>query len=480
MTLKYLMVMFIVVLWAKATNGQHIVTLNEVIEMARSQSPQYRLEQTRNEVGYYQYLRYKSDLRPQINFYGQAPAYTKQYAAITQPDGTILYLPGRQSIGNAGFSLSQQIPLTGGTVSINTGLSRFDDLRQKNHQYNATPVFFRFTQPLFGFNNLKWSTKIEPLKLEESRKAFSFSMERIAQEVAGLYFDVLDAQENRKMSATDLMHTQENYEIEKKRIVLGTTTEDRLLQLELQLLTNSQNLEKARYNYQMALLSLKAALGSREQAELALTIPLSIPNFEVSVEQAIASARRNRPEFVAFVRKRLEAERDVASAKTANQQISVNATYGLNKAGASLGTSYSDPNDQQAFSIGFNIPVIDWGRRRAAYNTARANQRLTAYNNEVDETNYLQEITTLVSSLPVLRSNLAVTGRRDTVAQKRYRITNKLYQEGKLTVNDLNIAQNEKDNAQREYIAALRSLWNAWYLLRKVTLFDFEKGASLY
>jgi outer membrane protein TolC len=66
------------------------------------------------------------------------------------------------------------------------------------------------------------------------------------------------------------------------------------------------------------------------------------------------------------------------------------------------------------------------------------------------------------------------------VAQRRFTIASNLYQIGKLSVTDLNLAQSEKDNARRTYIAALKSYWDAYYMLRRITLFDFGKNESLY
>jgi len=37
------------------------------------------------------------------------------------------------------------------------------------------------------------------------------------------------------------------------------------------------------------------------------------------------------------------------------------------------------------------------------------------------------------------------------------------------------LAQAEKDNARRIKVNALRQFWEGYYLLRRLTLFDFEK-----
>ena len=156
-----------------------------------------------------------------------------------------------------------------------------------------------------------------------------------------------------------------------------------------------------------------------------------------------------------FEKKKLEATRDVEVAKSAKRQVNLVASYGLNNIGDQIGSIYQNPNDQQRFSIGFNVPIVDWGRRNARYNTAKAIEKLTSVNNEFDEQTIYQEIVTLVKNITLLRSNIVLARKTDSVANRRFTLANNLYQIGKLSVTDLNLAQLEKDNARRTYMLSL-------------------------
>ena len=50
---------------------------------------------------------------------------------------------------------------------------------------------------------------------------------------------------------------------------------------------------------------------------------------------------------------------------------------------------------------------------------------------------------------------------------------------GKINVVELNIAQANKDQSQIAYINALKTYWRTYYLLRKMTLFNFEENQPL-
>jgi outer membrane protein TolC len=464
-----------------AVKGQQYAeySLQDIVTRAQSLSYSSKLNDTHKEIGYYQYISYKSTFKPQITFYGNAPVYNKEYYAVRQPDGTISFQAIKQHNSNIGLALSQQLPFSGGTLSLNTNLSRFDDLELKTTQYSGTPVYLELNQPLFAVNELKWSKKIEPLKYRESQKQHVYELENIAQKTTELYFNVLDAQNSIEIAKGNLAATAINYEIEKKRVILGTTTEDKVLQLELQALKTKQDLEQAKYDLTITQLNLKTFIGIKQDTDLALKEPDAIPKMVIRLADAFDYARKNRPEFVAFQRKLQEAERDAALAKAANKEVNIIASYGLNNIGTEIGSVYHHPNSQQRFNIGINLPIIDWGRRKARYNTAKALEKLTEITNEFDEESIYQDITTLIKNIELLESNITLAQKTDSVAKRRYSIANSLYQSGRLSITELSIAQSEKDNSRRSYINALRAYWNSYYQLRRQTLYDFSSNQSM-
>lgn len=462
-------------------NAQQIQSwlLSDIIVQAQSKSPRFKLAATKKEISYYQFLTYKSDFKPQVSFYGNAPVYSKEFFGVRQPDGTINYQSINQNNANIGFALSQQLPFSGGEVSLNTDLTRFDDFKFKTKQYNGTPVYLRLSQPLFAINELRWRKKIEPLRYEESKRAYVEEMENIAQQSVKFYFDLLDAQSNISIASINLHNAEINYAIEKKRINLGTTTEDKLLQLELQNLNSQQNLERSKYDYQIAQLNLKTFIGSKDSIEYQSEVPQNMAGFSIDINKAIQYASIYRSDFIAFERKKQEAKKEVAQAKAAKQQINLVASFGLNNVGNNINQVYQNPNNQQQLSVGFNIPVVDWGRRKARYNTAKALEKLTDFSNDLDEATLKQEIITLVKNFELLKQNITLAQKTDSVAQRRYVLANNLYQLGKLSVTDLNLAQGEKDNARRNNVSALRQFWDGYYLLRRLTLYDFEKDTPI-
>ncbi len=165
---------------------------------------------------------------------------------------------------------------------------------------------------------------------------------------------------------------------------------------------------------------------------------------------------------------------------SSKKTINLSASYGYNNAANSFGTLYDNTLNQQRISIGFDVPIVDWGRRDARLQTAKAIQKLNKFNNELSEQTLIEEITTLVNTIDLLRSNIGTASETRDIAQKRYALSTQMYQTGKVNLTELNIAQQEQDQANLNYIQALKSFWNGYYQLRELTLYDFELHEEIW
>ena len=133
---------------------------------------------------------------------------------------------------------------------------------------------------------------------------------------------------------------------------------------------------------------------------------MSIPDFDVDVERAIELAFANRSEALAFDRRKLEAEALVAQAKGQRVGAQLNASYGYNNAAFNFSSLYNQPNTQALVSLGFSVPILDWGRNKARMSQAQANQRLVEYTVEQDIINFEQQIFTKVKNFIMMKERL--------------------------------------------------------------------------
>lgn len=459
--------------------SQRQLSLTEAIGLAQSQSIEAKLLENIRANRFFAFQTFLANYRPQLSFNASLPTYSRSFLEVRQPDGEIRFIAVQQNNSNLGFSLTQNILLTGGRISLNTDFTRFDDFSENIRAYNATPLNLRLDQPLFGFNPFKWEGRIEPLKLQESQKDYKFRMEDLALQTIRLFFNVVDSQQDLRIAEVNLQNNTLIKDIEEKRILLGTTSREKLLQIELQILRASQAQKTAAAALRSAWLNLRIQLGLQEEESLELVVPTTLPAQTLDEASAFREARENRPEYIAFERRRLEAERDRLEARASRNQVNLTASLGFNGAGPQLNDAFTPLLNQQRLSIGLNVPLVDWGRNKAQRGITDANQKVVEYTIAQEELNLRKEIAAIITNLDLLRASITIAERTQAIGAERYQLALEQYQLGKISVTELNVALVEKDEAQRTYYAALRAFWEAYYSLRKLTLYDLANGGKI-
>lgn len=466
-----------------ATFAQQTFTLEDIIERAKTQSPSSKWAETRKENRFWAYRSFRTGYNPQLRLEGDLPVYYKRVNTIIQQDGSIRYIPVQQTNNQVSLGLFQPIAFTGGEISANSGLSFFKDYNDETNlaeQWSGSVFYVALNQPFFAFNSYRWNRRIQPLQYEESKRDYVEEMEGIAQTAVQRYFNVLEEQINHQIASFNLANNDTIYKIEQGRYNIGTTSLDKLLQVELQLLTSRQQVAEANLNLETSRLQLRSYIGLNDGEQFDLTLPEGIPQFRVTVEDALQYATQNRADYIGFQRRRLQGEELVAQARGNRFRVNARAAYGLNNNGLVVNDIYQDPTEQQQFSLTFSVPVLDWGRNKAMTRTAIANKKLADFQIAQDEVNFEQNIMTQVRQFEMLRLQLEITKKSDEVAAERYNVSQNRYLIGKIDITNLNIALNEKDDAKRRYIQALRDFWIAYYNLRQLTLYDFYEGKLLY
>ena len=456
------------------------LTLAEAVSMARAQSTAARQAATTKETRYWEYRTFQSDFKPQLLLDSRLPAFSRSFSEVVQPDGTILFQPIRNNNSSVGLSLEQNIARTGGTIYATTQLQRFDDFSRKNTLYNGTLFAVGLEQPLFRFNPMKWGRKIEPLKFNESQQEYLEALEKVAATASALYFDLLLAQVNQSIAETNLKNTGEILRIAREKFDIGKVSRNEILQLQLEQLKAEKAVGTAKRDVEISTLNLKAYIGlqNNDRLELAEPTPATPPN--VAAEEALQEAYANRADAIAFGRRLLEAERDVARARAeSGLNATLTANLGFSNRGQKIADLYNQPQNQQVVSIEFTMPILDWGRAQSRQRTAEANQQLTQYSIEQDQQNFRQQIYTQVTLFDMLKAQLGLTAQADSIASEKYQIAKDRYVLGDLSITDLSIAFTEKDQARRDFIGALRDYWAAFYQLRWLTLYDFEKNEKI-
>ena len=456
------------------------LTLQEAVARAKANSIAAKQAITVRETKYWEWRTFKSNYQPQLALSGILPGYNKTYAQVLQPNGSVEFQPIHNDNSSLTLDFSQSIAATGGTIYGTTQLQRFTDFDRNNVLYNGIPYGLGYIQPLLQFNSLRWDKKIEPLKYNESQQAYIESQEQISVTVTGYFFDLLLAQVNLQIAETNLLNTGRILTIANTKFDLGKVSKNEILQLQLEQLNAQKAAGTARRDVEIASLNLRSYAGIEGDKRIAVVMPKAVKNVHVPAEKVLTEAFENRSDAIGFARRIAEAKRDVAKAKGENGLVAaLKANLGFSNAAGKLLDVYHSPKSQQSVQLQLSIPVLDWGRSKSRTKTAEANQQFAIYEVEQDKQTFKQEIMTQVTLFNMMKDQLELTAQADRIASEKYQIASERYVLGNLGITDLSIAFQESDRAKRDYVASLRDFWGAYYQLRYLSLYDFERNEKI-
>ena len=477
-----LLVLLLSLTVAAQGQAQRALTLEQSIELAQSSSPAAEIARLTFDRSFWGFRSFRAQYMPSLSLSGDAPGLQRSFQNILTPDGTVDYVERNATFGRANLSIDQPIPVTGGRVSLTSGLSRLNNSVAGDDvtQWSSSPLVVTLFQPLRQFNEMKWTRRTEPLRYEVARRSYAEDLEDIAIDITTRFFAVYIAQIDRDIAAFNAAVNDTIFTLSQGRFEIGAIAENDLLQSELALLNAQSAQSRAEIAYQQALQDLKLALDLPYDTDLTIIPPTAVPPLTVDADEAVVQARRHRPAFVNLDLEAVEAERELARAKR-NSGFSANllASYGLNQRSDAFGNVYNDPLNQQQFSINFSVPVFRWGLGRANVEEAVARQQQVERDAAVQRKELDQEVYFEALQLQQLQQQVLIDAKADTVAARRFDVAKNRYIIGKIDITELFNAQREKDTARQGYIRSLQQFWTVHFNLRRLTLYDFIRQEPL-
>ena len=173
--IKLLLVILVISFNVSAQETKMVLTLDEVINLAKEQSYDALIAKHSFRGSYWQYRSFKASYLPALSLSGTAIGFDNSISQEWQ-DGEQELVEHNTNQSNLNLSLNQSIGLTGGRIFMQSNLMQVDNFESSSRYFTSSPVTIGFSQPLFGFNQLKWDRKIEPLKYEEARKQYVETM----------------------------------------------------------------------------------------------------------------------------------------------------------------------------------------------------------------------------------------------------------------------------------------------------------------
>lgn len=457
------------------------ITLNEAITLARKQSVDAASARSELKAAYWNYRSFRATLLPEVNLEATLPSYRKNYNVYQQDDGSHTYVRNNYLTLHGNLSVSQNLWLTGGTLSLNSSLDYLTQLGTSHHrqQFMSVPLVLTLNQPLFSVNATKWNRRIEPVRYREAQARFLTATEEVTMKTIEYYFNLLLARENVSIAKLNLENAEKLQLAAETKRSMGKISENDLLQLRLNVLNARSSLTTSVSEQQAAMFTLRSFLTLGEGEELVPQLPEQIETITLAYPEVLRKALERNAFTHNLRRRQLEADYEVARAKGNRRQVSLFAQVGLTGYGDAIAPAYTHTKDNQVVEVGVRLPLLDWGKRRGQVKVAESRREVVRQQIRKEEADFQQRLFVLTERFNNQQAQLHIAREADKIARKRYQNNVETFLIGRISTLDLNDAQSGKDEARRKYISELLNYWYAYYQLRSLTLWDFATHCNI-
>lgn len=461
---------------------QTSLTLFQVIEMAQKESfdafrakNMYRIQ----EVNYNEFL---NELKPRASLNMTPINYTR---SIQETYNSTLkrYEPVeiQQLTSQYNMGVSKKVGITGGSLSLNSGLTRSQRYSDNNTNLDffSTPLSLTYRHNFAQVNSWKWKARTAPLRFKQAKLVFLEQQEGIAGKAVALFFSLLNAQVNMDIAKLNKTNADTLLSMGHKREAIGSITRDNMYNLQLRQVNAVIAFDQAKNTLENTRLDLCDFLEIPLDSDVLCIPPKAVGLEYIDPTLARQLANANNPNKQALLSKLIDAQREVKSARLARYGVNLEAGIGLNQNKDNLSDAFHDLLDRQNFRINLSIPLVDWGDAKRRIHRAKLNEKLVIEDKRKKEQGLLLEVAQKANEFNLKRSELNSAAIADTISQHAYTATQQRFLLGKVNVISINESYKAMYTAKNRYVNVLRSYWQYYFTMRKLCLYDFEKQSEL-
>jgi len=461
---------------------EEVITLREVFFLVKEHSLEY--QENRNEFlsDYWEYKKFKLNQLPTFSFNVNPFSANRSITERYDFENNIEVFRESGSISSSGgISISQKIPVTGGSVSVGSNISRIQNFGDNKYtSYGVTPVRVSISQPLFAHNPYRWDKKELPLKLKLAKSKLVQSEQALFQEAVVLFFDVLKASQLLDVAKQEVMNSDTLFFAGQRLLEINRITPNELLELELKKTNSRVSVSQAQQEFNNARFNLNQLLNGNLPLNFIPFVSDSVPELNLNYSDLISMAQALNPFYIEMEQEKIGLQKNIDKAERQNK-FGANLTlgYGLNQGGGTIQEAFEKPQNQQSASVSISIPAFNWGINRGELMLARKNTELAMLRIETQITDYEQDI--LKKTIENKIDFEITTGAKKAkkLASNTYEVKLKQYEIGEITLQELNQYYFDLLNAHKNYMDALTDFWLNYYEIQKLTLCDLKSGRPL-
>ena len=384
---------------------------------------------------------------------------------------------------NAMFSVVQPILPTDGTISLTNEFgwqSSYSDVTDNKSQVYYNNLYLNINQPLFTYNRQRLELKELELNFENANISYAMQRLNLERNVTQFFYNVYMAQMNLNIAREELKNTENSFNIIRNKVDAGLAAREELYQAELNLATAKSSLQNAEVTFDNAKDQLKLYLGMDLYIDFSILANVAANPVPVDLEKAIETGLSSRMELRQREIDIESSQFDLIRTRSLNEfRGDVNLRLGISGDNRYVDRIFDAPTNSPSVAVNFNIPLFDWGEKKARIAAQEAAIEIQKLNFTDEQNQIIIGIRQAFRNLQNQLNQIQIAEQSEINAQLTYEINLERYENGDLTGMDLNLYQTQLSERKIAYAQALINYKIELLNLKIQSLYDFENNQSI-
>ncbi|MDD5435612.1 MAG: TolC family protein, partial [Nitrospira sp.] len=218
----------------------------------------------------------------------------------------------RSRVGQAEANYYPQVSLTAGYKRLSSAGTLTTTSADSINQYSSSVLL---SQNIYDFGKTAAQLKVQNLNLDSAGSDLDTVSEQIILNVSKAYYGILQAKRNRDVAIETVEQFRQHLEQAKGFYEVGTKPKFDVTKAEVDLSNAKLSLIKSENALRIAVANLNNAMGITDAPEYNTDDNLSFQKFEITFEDALSDAYKNRPDIRSISAKVLAAENSIELVK---------------------------------------------------------------------------------------------------------------------------------------------------------------------
>jgi len=279
------------------------------------------------------------------------------------------------------------------------------------------------------------------------------------------------------ISKTELDNTQKTFELTQNKVDAGLAAKEELYQAEVNLASAKSTVQNNQVSLDNTKDQFKQYIGMNINDEITVMANINSTPVSVDMAKALEYGQKSRMELRQRQISIESAQFTMIQTRALNEfKGSLDLSVGIIGTDSHLADIYQTPTQNPKVSVSFNIPLYDWGEKKARIAAQQASiesAKLSLSNQEIQITIDIRQV---CRSLQNLVNQIDIAKQNEENSKRTYEINQEKYKNGDLTSMDMNLYQTQLSSKSMTYAQALIDYKIGLLNLKIQSLYDFEKN----